>query len=174
MFLVIEQSLKAYQSVFYAYMISLSKIICIIKVNILTKDPAYSFPLSETEGVHIMKNIPFLFVLLVLLIPVLSACSTHSGNVRVTDQSVIDKIKIGQTTKEEVQSIMGNPTSIMKTGAAEKWDYTYQKTNIGAKAFIPFAALSGKSAVGIEYSNATISFDKNGIVADVSSTTSGR
>jgi hypothetical protein len=40
----------------------------------------------------------------ILLTANMMACSTHSGNVRATDQTIVDKIKIGKTTKDEVRS----------------------------------------------------------------------
>ena len=44
----------------------------------------------------------------------MTACSTHSGNVRATDQTLIDKIKTGKTTKEEVRNLMGETSNVSR------------------------------------------------------------
>ncbi len=117
------------------------------------------------------KLLPLL--IMILLTSGLSACSTNSGSVRATDQSVINKIKIGKTTKEEVRSLMGDTSNIMRHSNNEVWTYQYQQTDIGAKTFIPFANLVGESSVSVKISILIITFDANGIVQDVISNTSG-
>jgi outer membrane protein assembly factor BamE (lipoprotein component of BamABCDE complex) len=120
-----------------------------------------------------MKIMLSLFVSTVLVASSLTACSTHSGNIRATDQSTIDKIKIGKTTKAEVISLMGDTSNIMRQAGKETWTYSYHETNIGAKAFIPFANLVGESPVGVTLSSLIITFNENGIVENVMSSTHG-
>ena len=125
----------------------------------------------------------------------LTACSSYSGNVRTTDQSAIDKIKIGTTTKDEVRSLMGEPSSIRtgvignpasilrggigdpssinRGGTNKNWTYSYRQTNIGAKAFIPFANLVGEKAVDVKSNFLMIMFDEKGIVENVMSRIAG-
>lgn len=141
-----------------------------------------------------MTNIVPLFIVM-LLTSSLTACSKYSGNVRATDESIIDKIKIGTTTKAEVRSLMGDPSSIQRGGMGdpssilrggmgdpsstqrggsnETWTYSYHQTNIGAKAFIPFANLVGESAVDVKLSLVMITFNEKGIVENVMSRIAG-
>ena len=108
-----------------------------------------------------MTNMLSLLIVIMLLTSGLSACSRYSGNIRTTNQSMIDKIKIGTTTKDEVRSLIGNPSSIQRgslmgdgsgiqrAGSNETWTYSYVQTNIGARAFVPFANLVGESPVDV-------------------------
>ena len=109
----------------------------------------------------------------ILLTANMMACSTHSGNVRATDQSLIDKIKIGKTTKEEVRSLMGETSNISRQSESETWTYMYNQTDMGAKAFIPFANLTGESPIGVRISTLTITFNKSGIVENIASSANG-
>lgn len=117
-----------------------------------------------------MKKV--LLILAVIAIG-LTGCGTHSGNIKATDQNLISQIKVGKTTKDEVRNLLGDATNVMRTGNMEMWSYSYQKTDIGAKAFIPFVNLVGESAVGVKISSVNIRFDQNGIVQDVRSNTAG-
>jgi len=67
------------------------------------------------------KLLPLL--IMILLTSGLSACSTNSGSVRATDQSVINKIKIGKTTKEEVNEIMRH--AALHSELVEQIQYCY-------------------------------------------------
>lgn len=120
-----------------------------------------------------MKNMLPLLIVIMLLQTGLIACSSHSGNIRATDQSMIDKIKIGTTTKDQVQRLLGDTTNIQRHGSHETWTYRYRETNIGAKAFIPFANLAGESAVDVKISMLVVRFNAQGIVEEVKSFTHG-
>lgn len=120
-----------------------------------------------------MKNMLPLLIVIMLLTSGLTACSRHSGNIRATDQSMIDKIKIGTTTKDEVRRLLGDTTSIMRHGSNETWTYRYTQTNIGAKTFVPFANLVGESSVDTKISMLMIKFNAQEIVEDVRSFTHG-
>ncbi|MCI0558496.1 MAG: hypothetical protein MN733_08380 [Nitrososphaera sp.] len=141
-----------------------------------------------------MTNILPLFIVIILLTSGLTACSRHSGNIRATDRSMIDKIQIGTTTKDEVRRLMGDPSSIQRgsligaiqrghltgdpssiqtDGSSETWTYRYTQTNIGAKAFIPFANLVGESPVDVNINLLMITFNAKGIVENVMSRIDG-
>ena len=105
----------------------------------------------------------------ILLFVNMTACSTHSGNVRATDQTLISQIKAGKTTKEEVLKLMGETSNIMRQNDIETWTYTYQKTDVGAKAFIPFANMVGESAIGVKINYLGITINTSGIVENVTS-----
>jgi len=68
---------------------------------------------------------------------------------------------------------MGDPSGIQGGGSNETWTYSYHQTNIGAKAFIPFANLVGESAVDAKMSFLMISFNEKGIVQNVMSRIAG-
>ena len=109
----------------------------------------------------------------ILLASNMMACSTYSGNVRATDKTLVDKIKIGKTTKEEVHSLLGQSTNITKQSNLEIWTYSYTQANIVAKAYIPFANLAGEPPIVLQPGNLTIAFNKSGIVENVASSTNG-
>lgn len=119
-----------------------------------------------------MKKLLFL-IAFVILASNLFACSQRSGNIRATDNNAIEKIKIGKTTKAEVRSLLGDTSNIMREGNKETWTYTYNQTDIGARAFIPFANLVGESPIGVNISTLMILFNSNEIVENVISNTSG-
>jgi outer membrane protein assembly factor BamE (lipoprotein component of BamABCDE complex) len=115
-----------------------------------------------------MKKTYSRFAVTLTLIASITACSTHSGNIKATDPAVIDKIKIGKTTKSETRSLLGDTQNIMREGSGkDTWIYDYSKTNMGPKAFIPFVNMTGESAVDMKMSTLTIVFDKEGIVENV-------
>ncbi|MGZ5009439.1 MAG: outer membrane protein assembly factor BamE domain-containing protein [Methylobacter sp.] len=120
-----------------------------------------------------MRKMLSLFITSILITSSLTACSTHSGNIRATDQSIIEKIKIGKTTQDEVKTLLGDTQNTMSQGGKDTWTYSYHQTNIGAKAFIPFANLVGESSIGVKISNVTIEFNQNGIVENITKNTSG-
>lgn len=120
-----------------------------------------------------MKITLSLFVFTVFIGASLTACTTHSGNIRARDQSVINNIKIGETTKAEVLTLMGPTSNIMRQGGKETWTYSYSETNIGARAFVPFANMVGEVPVGVTMSNVIVTFGENGVVEDVISRTHG-
>jgi len=68
---------------------------------------------------------------------------------------------------------MGDPSSTQRGGSNETWTYSYHQTNIGAKAFIPFANLVGESAVDVKASLLMIRFNEKGIVENVMSRIAG-
>ena len=109
-----------------------------------------------------------LFTIILVITSSLTACSNHSGNVRATDQTIIQKIKIGKTSKEEVVSLLGNTTDIMREATGkDTWIYQYSQTDLGARAFIPFVNLMGESPVNTKLSTLTIVFNQDGIVDSV-------
>ncbi|WP_426994062.1 outer membrane protein assembly factor BamE domain-containing protein [Methylomonas sp. CM2] len=118
------------------------------------------------------SKLPVIFSAIIIA-TTLTACSKHSGNVKATDQNLVDQIKIGKTTKAEVKALFGETTNIMRMHGTETWNYNYSQTDIGAKAFVPFANLTGESAVGVKMTTLGIQFDDNGIVKNVTSNTGG-
>ncbi len=68
---------------------------------------------------------------------------------------------------------MGETSNVSRQGDIETWTYMYNKTDIGARAFIPFANMAGESPIGLKINSLTITFNKSGIVEDVSSSANG-
>lgn len=115
-----------------------------------------------------MKNIKTMLTVVLVLTSSLTACSNHSGNVRATDQTIIQKIKVGKTSKDDVVSLLGNTTNIMREATGkDTWIYQYSQTDLGARAFIPFVNLMGESPVNTKLSTLTIEFNQDGIVDSV-------
>lgn len=99
------------------------------------------------------------------------ACSTYFGNIQAIDQAIVDNIKTGTTTKDEVHRLLGQSTNMAKQNALEIWTYSYTQANIAAKAYIPFANLADEPPVVLTPSNLIIAFNKSGIVENVASST---
>lgn len=114
---------------------------------------------------------------LFMLLALLSGCAS-SGNPTIRDETVTAQIKIGTTTKEEVQKLLGKPTSIgrgsgnllLSTGLPvapqmnyEIWNYTHINVETSPAAFIPIIGLFFMGATASSAS-VTIHFDENGIV----------
>ena len=90
--------------------------------------------------------------------------STYFGNIQATDQTIVDNIKIGKTTKDEVHRLLGQSTNMTKQSNLEIWTYSYTQANIVAKAYIPFANLAGEPPIVLQPGILTIAFNKSGIV----------
>ena len=95
----------------------------------------------------------------------LAGCAT-SGDARVSDSSVVEKIKVGQT-KDEVRATLGEPNSTTQLADGQEiWTYVYYKYNTNAATFIPVVGLfagGGKSSSN----SVTITFTKEGAVKGV-------
>ena len=100
-------------------------------------------------------------------------CSTYFGNAQATDQAIVDDIKIGKTTKDEVHRLLGQSTNMTKQSTLEIWTYSYTQANLVSKAYIPFANLAGEPPIVLQPGNLTIAFNKSGIVENVASSTNG-
>jgi outer membrane protein assembly factor BamE (lipoprotein component of BamABCDE complex) len=95
---------------------------------------------------------------------VLPGCSTTTGTkVEAADLSFIAK---GKTTKSQLVTRLGEPT--MRTSdssGGEIYLWSFAKTDIDAKTFIPFAGvLLGGSKTA--YQELQVKLDKKGIVSD--------
>jgi outer membrane protein assembly factor BamE (lipoprotein component of BamABCDE complex) len=104
----------------------------------------------------------------------LTACAT-SGNPAVLDQAIVGQIKIGQSTKEDVQRLFGKPTttsvSQFNNFQSEVWAYGYAKHETNPLIYIPVIGLFVIAAGGWsehESGSVAVSFDKNGIVQGMS------
>ncbi len=94
-----------------------------------------------------------------------AGCSTY-GNQQVaaeTQQSLAQKITIGQTTKDDVREHLGDPNTVNFTDSGnEQWLYVFNRTQIDAITYIPVVGLF--SGADSELKQVTILFDTSGIV----------
>ena len=116
----------------------------------------------KTDATHLS-----FYSLAVLIALALEACGT-GGHLVTKDQ--IDQVKIGVSTKEHVQMILGNPKSIISSDSStshpETWIYTYAKYASDPHTSVPPIGVTSfpisrnrRRADEIE-----IRFDKNGVV----------
>ena len=114
------------------------------------------------------------FIAVALLVGLLSACAT-SGNPAVLDQSIVTQIKLGQSTKEDVRRLLGEPnyTSITQISSRqnEVWAYGYLKHETNPLIYVPVVGLFVLAFGGLgeyESESVSVSFDQDGIVRSMS------
>lgn len=99
------------------------------------------FPLAKC-GDRDMKKI--VFIGLLLASSILAGCAS-SGNKSIENESQISvqsKIIKGQTTKEKIRSMYGDPsTASFTSDGKEQWHYILANMKISGKTFIPFYGL---------------------------------
>lgn len=112
-----------------------------------------------------------------------------SGNPSVHDDVAVSKIKIGETTKDEVRTLLGKPNSTTRSSGSmfvgaglpvtpnvnyEIWNYTHISVETDAATFIPIVGLFAGGASS-RVSSLTVTFDDQGIVRAIrTSDTEGR
>lgn len=107
------------------------------------------------------------FLTLVLATALFTGCATMG---RKLDQTNIDKIKKGETTREEVLQLIGSPDQIMRDGDGNvTFMYMYVRATAKPEGFIPVV---GVFAGGIDTQNQMfqVTFGEDGVVKDVLST----
>ena len=99
----------------------------------------------------------------------LSACA--SSGVRVTDDQ-LSQFKEGQTTKQEVITALGQPTTTIRNADGTTMImYTYAEARTRGSTFIPIV---GAFAGGMDTrsNNVVMTFDRQGILQNTSSSSS--
>ena len=92
----------------------------------------------------------YLFIVLSFL--AISGCFSSGTKV---DQSTVSKFEIGETTKSEVISALGDPNnSTIKSDGTSSITYTYVQAQTKAASFIPYVGLFAGGA-DLESSNAS-------------------
>lgn len=90
-------------------------------------------------------------IAVVLMAAFLAGC-VSSGNARLSKESEVSvqsKIQEGKTSKGEVKSYFGSPDNVYFTdGGKEIWKYSFSKTKVSGKSFIPFYGLFHNGATG--------------------------
>lgn len=89
------------------------------------------------------------------------------------EQSAVNRIQSGVTTKAEVVSLVGNPEMVTKKGNGDTvFVYHYTRSSVKPATFIPYVgAFVGGADTQHQMTN--ITFGPDGIVKDYSSTQGG-
>lgn len=100
----------------------------------------------------------------------LSGCSS-SGNAKLLDASLIDRIRSHSTTQEQVRQMIGSPaieTSMLVNGqTVASWSYSYRHRWINPLMFVPVINLVIIACCQIsesEFRSLTVSFTPDGKV----------
>ena len=89
-----------------------------------------------------------------------------------TTESIDQRIVKGQTTKEQIKSMFGDPISSDFTDSGNLiWHYKFTKTHAKATNFIPIVNLFARGSKG-DKKELVIFFDQKGIVQNYSMSTS--
>ena len=117
-----------------------------------------------------MKKIIVLFCALFLV----AGCAS-TGNKVLKDETasgVAQKIIKGQTTKDQVRAIYGDPMSTSFTDSGKEiWRYEFVKTHAKATNFIPLVSMFNSGAKGTK-KELVVMFDDNGVVKNFSMSSS--
>lgn len=125
-----------------------------------------------------------------------AGCVTTTGAAKINDQSVMNQIKEGATTKDEVRRLLGEPSSVSRTSSGEE-SWTYYSDNMQSnqdaqtamhvgsmftQAFVPipglgWAATAATPAIMRSGKHTSyfgeIHFNSQGIVTSASSSVTG-
>lgn len=101
-----------------------------------------------------------------VVVILLAGCATV-GNEKLnehTKSSISEKIKEGQTTKNDVIAALGQPTSVSLTDAGnEVWTYRHARGTPQAHNFIPIVGLISSGA-NVKTKELVIMFNKDEVV----------
>ena len=109
--------------------------------------------------------------LLMMAIAMSGFSGSSRGNTDVCDPEIISQIKKGESTKEDVKQLIGEPNKVegaMNQG--ELWKYSYQvtmPTGSGVKKDSRNKGSSGMVQIDKKNCNLFVYFEKNGIVRKV-------
>lgn len=115
------------------------------------------------------------FLCAAVMIISLAACGTQqvSGNQTLAGSSVTEmdeKLRVGQTTKKEVESWLGTPSGIDRNfdkAGGDRWKYKYasSETKVKGASFIPIiGAFMGGTDVKNEGKILHVDFDQGGVL----------
>ena len=116
-----------------------------------------------------MKIKSLVYIFTMFLTFSLVGCSTSVGTSSLLDQSILDSLVIGKSTKKDATVKLGRPLSTNSSGQSgvSRWTYSYTKRAIGAMAFVPGAALlTGSHGESAEHISLTLTFNRNGVLTN--------
>jgi len=104
----------------------------------------------------------------------ISACASHGNKVlkEETSSDVQTKITKGETTKEQIRAMYGDPmTTSFTDSGKEIWKYEFIKTSSKITNFIPLVNLFNSGAKG-DKKELVVMFNESSIVKNFSMSTS--
>lgn len=119
--------------------------------------------------------------LALLAIGLLGTSCVSSGNPTAGREDLISQIKIGESTREDVRRLFGQPTVTSRHSGSmypglpgltnpnstiEVWNYTHMNTEVSAATFIPVVGIFAGGATS-KMSQFTVTFDEQGIVRSI-------
>lgn len=109
----------------------------------------------------------FTHLLVVLLVACLAGCYSVG---RKIDQSAVDSIKKGETTRDQVVNMLGSPELITRTGSGDTiFVYNYIRATAKPSTFIPYVGIFMGGA-NMQHQMTRVTFGPDGIVKDFSIT----
>ena len=98
----------------------------------------------------------------IVFIVLIASCTSYKGNQDILNPGIISQIETGKTTKEEVITLIGNPTTEFISSEITLMTYSFTVSH------------RKLSSVNTGIHQVTITVDETGIVKDVSSYQSGK
>lgn len=107
-------------------------------------------------------------IIILLFGIVISGCAVKIGHqflAKMSNQEISCKLVKGQTTKQQVQAMFGDPSDvdILPPDSKEMWVYRYVRSEAKGINFVPYANLV-YSGTNDNVRNLKILFDVNGVV----------
>ena len=104
---------------------------------------------------------------LALTATLLAGCATVG---RKLDQTSVDKIKKGETTREEVLKLIGSPDQMTRDGSGNvTFSYMYVRATAKPETYIPIVGAFAGGA-NVQNQMVIVTFGPDGIVKDIIST----
>lgn len=117
-----------------------------------------------------MRNLIKALISLTIIIIFLPSCATVG---RKIDQSAVDRIKKGETTKEQVVASLGSPDRVTVLGNGDTiFSYGYARATAKPATFIPIVGAFAGGA-DVQHQNCTVTFGPDNLVKNFTSIQGG-
>jgi outer membrane protein assembly factor BamE (lipoprotein component of BamABCDE complex) len=104
--------------------------------------------------------------LCLVLVSLVGCYGTSQGSRQIADEDTLAKIKPGETTKEEVKQLLGEPMNVGFDDDYEIWTYWYSKTHVRKSTWVPVVgAFTG--GADTDMTTLTVRFGPDGLVKNV-------
>ena len=104
---------------------------------------------------------------LALMASLIAGCASYG---RKLDESAVDKIKKGETTRAEVLKSLGSPDQMTRNGSGDvTFQYMYVRATAKASSFIPIVGAFAGGA-NVQNQMVMVTFGQDGVVKDLIST----
>jgi hypothetical protein len=122
---------------------------------------------SQHEGEAMGVRFKFVsrFIAAGILASGVAGCvGTESGQKQISDPTKISQIQKGVTTKADIRTAFGAPEGTeFQADGDEVWSYSYVKTAVDPKNFIPVLDIVAHSGTA-QFSTLSVTFDSKGFV----------